>query len=55
MIPPATVGASFSVVLPDEQANARLAVDVANALKPGVTWSRCRAISALARPPSLAP
>ena len=32
---PAPVGASFSVVLPDEQATARLAVDVANALKPG--------------------
>jgi tRNA threonylcarbamoyl adenosine modification protein YjeE len=29
------VGASFSVVLPDEQATRRLAVDVANALKPG--------------------
>jgi tRNA threonylcarbamoyl adenosine modification protein YjeE len=30
-----TVGASFSVVLPDEHATRRLAVDVANALKPG--------------------
>jgi tRNA threonylcarbamoyl adenosine modification protein YjeE len=29
------IGASFSVVLPDEQATRRLAVDVANALKPG--------------------
>jgi tRNA threonylcarbamoyl adenosine modification protein YjeE len=29
------VGASFSVVLPDELATRRLAVDVANALKPG--------------------
>jgi tRNA threonylcarbamoyl adenosine modification protein YjeE len=31
----ATIGASFSVVLPDEHATSRLAVDVANALKPG--------------------
>src|ERR1700736_2319301 len=29
------VVASFSVVLPDEQATRRLAIDVANALKPG--------------------
>src|ERR1700692_3610214 len=29
------LGASFSVALPDEQATRRLAVDVANALKPG--------------------
>jgi hypothetical protein len=35
MTPPPGVGASFSVVLPDEQATRRLAVDVANALKPG--------------------
>jgi tRNA threonylcarbamoyl adenosine modification protein YjeE len=35
MTPPPGVGASFSVVLPDEQATARLAVDVANALRPG--------------------
>src|SRR6202048_129702 len=30
-----TGGASFSVVLPDEQATRRLAIDVANALRPG--------------------
>src|SRR6202163_3952582 len=30
-----TSGASFSAVLPDEQATRRLAIDVANALKPG--------------------
>jgi tRNA threonylcarbamoyl adenosine modification protein YjeE len=37
MTPPASAGAgaSFSVVLPDEHATRRLAVDVANALKPG--------------------
>jgi tRNA threonylcarbamoyl adenosine modification protein YjeE len=35
MKPPLAHGASFSVVLPDEQATCRLAVDVANTLKPG--------------------
>ncbi|HEY2230101.1 MAG TPA: tRNA (adenosine(37)-N6)-threonylcarbamoyltransferase complex ATPase subunit type 1 TsaE [Xanthobacteraceae bacterium] len=35
MTPPAGVGASFSVALPDEHATRRLAIDVANALKPG--------------------
>jgi tRNA threonylcarbamoyl adenosine modification protein YjeE len=35
MKPPLAHGASFSVVLPDEQATSRLAVDVANTLKPG--------------------
>src|SRR6202047_4449670 len=35
MMATASGGASFSVVLPDEQATRRLAVDVANALRPG--------------------
>jgi N-acetylmuramate 1-kinase len=35
MMAASSVGASFSVVLPDELATRRLAVDVANALRPG--------------------
>ncbi len=35
MMAPPSIGASFSVALPDEHATRRLAVDVANALRPG--------------------
>src|SRR5712691_10014874 len=35
MIPTTTGGASFSVVLPDEQVMHRLMVDIASALEPG--------------------